>query len=843
MTTPSRRRPSGTNQPRWLARIPPKIQVLLIVVIYLTAWTALDFWSLNFESAPEIQIWYPPSALDVVLLLVFGLRYGPALLLNTIIHNWFVSPRQLPLVTLVIFNLTTTFGYWGACALLIRIIKINPRLRELRDVVWFTVIAALAAPFGIACLQVINFDMSGVIKSSDWLINAFQYFAGDATGIGMLAPFLLVFLRRYPYLWAHQEPEIPPSIGRDEELHLPSWQHLPILIFHILVLGWGIWMGFATPRGVNLDYSYFVFLPLIWIALRYGFPRSTETVLAINLGVVFLAGYRVGISRTLILQFGLLAVTHTGLILGALSTERKRKMLALKQANENLESRVAERTSQLQAATDAANLAKNQITHVLESITDAFFAIDHELKFIYLNRHAEQILRRDGEELIGKRLQDEFPEVLGETFYRQYQQAVTQNRSVKFEAFSVPLDAWFEVHTYPLSYGISVYFQDITTRKANEEALRLNEARYRSLVAATSSIVWTALADGQIADMPQWRAYTGQSEEAVKGWGWLNAVHPEDRDRTIQAWDQAIASKSLYKTEYRLRGSDGNYRDFKVLGVAIFDEKDKILEWVGSCTDITDRKQAEIERLKAAERERELSQLRSNFVSLVSHEFRTPLTTILSSDQMLIRYGDRLSLEKQTSHHQRIQNSVSQMTQLLDDLLIIGQTEAGTFQLNPQPLNLVAFCRELVEAMQIMVNNQHIGNSHQHSIIFTHSGESSDARIDEKLLRQILTNLCSNAIKYSPDGGNVQFDLVCSDTDAVFRIQDQGIGIPEQDLPQLFESFSRCSNVGKIPGTGLGLAIVKKSIDLQGGQITVESVVGVGTTFTVTLPMNQLDQE
>lgn len=289
MTTPS------FNRPRWLTRIPPKIQALFIVVIYLTAWTALDFWALNFEAAPEIQIWYPPSALNIVLLLVFGLRYWPTLLLNTLVHIWLVSPHQLPLITQIIFNLITTFGYFFACVLLLRVLRINQRLRELRDVIWFILIAALAAPFCIAFLQVVNFDLVGINQSEDWVINTFQYFAGDATGIGMLAPFLLVLLRKFPELWAYQELEMPLSTGRDEELRWPSWQHLPILIFHILLLGGGIWLGFATPRNVNFDYTYFVFLPLIWIALRYGLPRSTETVLAINLGVIFLAGYEIGV--------------------------------------------------------------------------------------------------------------------------------------------------------------------------------------------------------------------------------------------------------------------------------------------------------------------------------------------------------------------------------------------------------------------------------------------------------------------------------------------------------------------------------------------------------------------
>jgi signal transduction histidine kinase len=111
--------------------------------------------------------------------------------------------------------------------------------------------------------------------------------------------------------------------------------------------------------------------------------------------------------------------------------------------------------------------------------------------------------------------------------------------------------------------------------------------------------------------------------------------------------------------------------------------------------------------------------------------------------------------------------------------------------------------------------------------------------MDKKLLGHIVTNLLSNAIKYSPQGGTIQFDLICNATLVVFRIQDSGIGIPKQDLEKLFDSFGRASNVGTIQGTGLGLAIVKRCIDLHGGKITVESELGVGTTFTVTLPLNR----
>ena len=238
----------------------------------------------------------------------------------------------------------------------------------------------------------------------------------------------------------------------------------------------------------------------------------------------------------------------------------------------------------------------------------------------------------------------------------------------------------------------------------------------------------------------------------------------------------------------------------------------------------------EAELRLALEKEKELSQLRSEFMSLISHEFRTPLTTILSSDQLLQRYGKRLSDEKQQNHHERIQNAVGYMTQLLDDVLLIGTAEAGKLKFEPTLIDLVAFCRDLVETLQISTT--------QHKLLFVSDSEELYAQMDKKLLGHIFTNLLSNAIKFSPKGGIVQFDLVSSSESVIVRIQDNGIGIPAKDLPQLFESFSRASNVDCIQGTGLGLTIVKKSVDLHRGQIAVESEEGVGTTFTVTLLLN-----
>ncbi|HEY9668744.1 MAG TPA: ATP-binding protein [Coleofasciculaceae cyanobacterium] len=305
-----------------------------------------------------------------------------------------------------------------------------------------------------------------------------------------------------------------------------------------------------------------------------------------------------------------------------------------------------------------------------------------------------------------------------------------------------------------------------------------------------------------------------------------------------------------------------------VIAVLVFymfeskDEDERLIELISASTELglmIQRKQADEDIRQSLEREKELTELKSRFISMTSHEFRTPLTTIQSSTELLERYSSKLSDERKLTHLHRIQKSVQHMTKLLNDVLILGKAEAGKLEFNPAPLNLENFCCNLVEELQVNDNNQH-------TINFTLNqgrGETGDnvtsplpdraasrytnvrplllssvfPAMDEKLLRQILENLLSNAIKYSPQGSTIGFTLCCFWDRAVFQISDKGIGIPAEDQPLLFETFHRANNVGTIAGTGLGLAIVKKCADIHQAQITVESEIGVGTTFTVTLPI------
>jgi len=247
-------------------------------------------------------------------------------------------------------------------------------------------------------------------------------------------------------------------------------------------------------------------------------------------------------------------------------------------------------------------------------------------------------------------------------------------------------------------------------------------------------------------------------------------------------------------------------------------------------------KNSEQNMLKALNQERELNLMRTTFISMASHEFRTPMTTIRSSAELLQCLGNQITLEKREQYFNRIQTAIDQMLELLDEVLLLGSSGAGGLEYKPAPLDLENFCLELVESMQVNAGDRY-------SIVFTCQGNCHSAEMDHALLRHILLNLISNAIKYSPVQSKIRFDLTCQNNTATFVIKDEGIGIPLKDQTRLFETFYRCSNVGKIPGTGLGLAIVKKCVDLHQGKVEMSSQINSGTQFTVSLSLKPLHRE
>ncbi len=232
---------------------------------------------------------------------------------------------------------------------------------------------------------------------------------------------------------------------------------------------------------------------------------------------------------------------------------------------------------------------------------------------------------------------------------------------------------------------------------------------------------------------------------------------------------------------------------------------------------------------QAFEEEREQRLMKGKLVSMFSHDFRNPLATILFGVSMVRNYYDRMDEERRLKHLDRALSSVRQLSQMLDDMLVTSQMEAGHLVCRPKPLLVTDFLKQIVDDFQVIHHETHT--------LVLQSTINDEILLDERLLRQIVSNLISNALKYSPKGGQIGVNVGIEKQTFTLTVSDKGIGIPEAEQANLFEAFQRASNVGKIKGTGLGLAIVKEAVELHGGRVTFESQPNVGTIFVVKIPL------
>ncbi len=245
--------------------------------------------------------------------------------------------------------------------------------------------------------------------------------------------------------------------------------------------------------------------------------------------------------------------------------------------------------------------------------------------------------------------------------------------------------------------------------------------------------------------------------------------------------------------------------------------------------EINERKRAEEEARKALDRERELNDLKTKFVSIASHEFRTPLSTVLSSASLINQYNERAEHDKVGKHVQRIKSSVNHLTSILNDFLSLGKLEEGVIDVNAEFLSVIDFLEEVEEEISpILKSGQKLKLEYQtdEKILYT----------DPKILRNILFNLISNAIKYSEIDKFIYVKCGFEDNQFVFTVSDEGIGIPKEDQKHMFERFFRASNAGNVQGTGLGLNIVRRYVELLSGSISFESEYGRGSDFKVMIP-------
>ena len=376
--------------------------------------------------------------------------------------------------------------------------------------------------------------------------------------------------------------------------------------------------------------------------------------------------------------------------------------------------------------------------------------------------------------------------------------------------------------------------REIAERKLAEENLQTSEEHFRQLAENIHEVFW--LSDPRnsrtIYVSPAYEEVWDRTCKSLyeQPESFLDAIYHEDRNRLIDFLEEQKRGERS-ETTYRIVQSNGSIRWIRDRCFPIKDSSGQLYRVAGIAEDITSYKQAEIEIINALEKQKELNILKSGFLSTSSHEFRTPLATIVSSTELLEYYGDKLAEEKKQKLFDQVRTATKRMIELLDNVLTINKVEGGKLEVTPKVLDLEQFCRKLVGEMQLVAGDKH-------EIVFAYLGDCSKAFMDEKLLQHIFSNLLSNAIKYSPRGGTVYFELDCSQEGAVFKIKDSGIGIPGEDLQRLFQPFHRAKNVDNISGTGLGLSIVKQMVDLQKGKIEVASQVKVGTTFVVTIPLH-----
>ena len=394
----------------------------------------------------------------------------------------------------------------------------------------------------------------------------------------------------------------------------------------------------------------------------------------------------------------------------------------------------------------------------------------------------------------------------------------------------------FNAMTDQLSGLIIDLEQRLEDLRRMEIELREKHNQLERFFVLAPDLLCIADTDGQFVKVNQaWKHILGYDTVSLEGEQFLDYVHPDDRQRTRDAIATLESQQSIKQFVNRYRTRQGEYR---------------LIEWnsqpngkyiYAAAQDITDRQQAEqlkldIERLKASfQKEQAQNALIQRFISMLSHDLRTPLAVIASSRDMLIRYYDRLSEEKRREKLDAIGRQVQFALEILQDTVNMARGNLSERDFHPVPISLATLCEVSAQEIQAARHDDHV-------IRFINLVDVGIVYIDEVLVSRILLNLLSNALKYSPQGGEIRLELDQHDKWIVLRVIDEGTGISETDLPHLFEPFYRADEVNHIEGTGLGLSIVKDCVDRHRGRVHVESSLGKGSTFIVELPGNTVEE-
>ncbi len=369
------------------------------------------------------------------------------------------------------------------------------------------------------------------------------------------------------------------------------------------------------------------------------------------------------------------------------------------------------------------------------------------------------------------------------------------------------------------------------------------DERSTALLRAMTTIVWDADPSGEFQrQQHDWEAYTGQSMEACRGLGWLNAVHPEDRAASAAAWRTAVSSGTPAEMEHRLQRKDGGYAFMCMRAVPVRDpETQRVREWFGSHEDITHRKETELSLRAALARIEavnaalvDASDAKSTFLATMSHELRTPLNALIGYSELLLLGIPQELPGPIRPHIERIDLSAKHLLQLIEEILTFARIEAGRERLRYELVELSGVMKEVQAVMDPLAAARGL------RFVIDVPAEPIQFVTDPRKLRQILVNLLGNATKFT-HRGSITLRARTRGNMVELQVQDTGVGIARDHLERIFEPFWQVDQ-GKtraVGGTGLGLAVTRELAALMGGGVEVDSRQGVGTTFTVLLPTTQ----
>lgn len=580
------------------------------------------------------------------------------------------------------------------------------------------------------------------------------------------------------------------------------------------------------------------------IAAEFSAPMDEDAVKALN-DVLGVGPDEVLVSVPVIAKHavnGLLAIVRRR----PLDTEEEWQLSALADQAEIAlqnarlyEMELAEANRERNETLEALRESNKKIKTILESITDLFYALDREWRFVEVNKRVEEMFRKRRDELIGQVIWDLYPEAKYSSLYPNFFKAIDRMMPQHFEVESkiVP-GVWFEVHAYPAAVGVTVYLRDITERKRSEEEIRF---RARLLNTVEQGVIATNL-EGTVI---YWNAFA----EQLYGWPAAEALGANIFDLTVANASTELAEQIFsrmkvgesWSGEFVVRRRDGTIFPALVTDSPIFNDKNELIGVVGVSSDITERKLAEEERAKLLEAEREAraeaetaNRLKDEFLATLSHELRNPLNVVIGYAEILQRSSETGDQKFVLQAAETIHRNALAQSRLVSDLLDLSRLQMGKLSLNRQPVSFSTIISDAIDTVRAEAKAKDI---------------ALDAEIDSEILvvdgdpirlAQIAWNLLNNAVKFTPADGHIKITLSRAGDQASLIITDTGQGIAPEFLPHVFEIFRQAdgSSSRRHEGMGIGLALVKQLTELHGGAVRAESAgPGSGATFVVSIPL------